>query len=300
MKLPNFICVGANKAGTTSLQNILIQHPRIFLPEEKEIHFFDNNENFSQGIEWYEKYYTGADDSQHLAVGDISPCYMFYDYVPERILQTLGKDVKLIFTLRNPMQRAYSDYLHNFRRGFIDDTDFLSSIETDLKRLKNNTPKEFKDRYNSFVSRGLYGRYIKSYLKFFPKGNMLFLLFEDDFLKNRENAIYELQNFLGVEPLNLELNGVKNNKAYVPKSRGLNKMVYGQNIVKKIAKSVIPSFTIRQKIRDKISSFNSDKNIEVPCISRETETWLYRDFYKDDIAELENIIDRDLSSWKIE
>ena len=70
--LPNFICVGANKAGTTSLQELLKQHPDVYLPEEKEIHYFDNDKSYGVGIEWYQKYYHKFDGQK--AVGDISPC----------------------------------------------------------------------------------------------------------------------------------------------------------------------------------------------------------------------------------
>ena len=114
MSLPNFMCIGASKSGTTSLYDILKQHSNIFLPTFKEPHFFDISPVYEHGISWYDKtYFSGV--KKEKCIGDFTPTYLFDKYAPERILSSLGKNVKFIIILRNPVDRAYSHYLHSKR-----------------------------------------------------------------------------------------------------------------------------------------------------------------------------------------
>src|SRR5437868_3900524 len=106
MALPNFLCVGAQKAGTTTLYEILKQHPDIFLPKKiKETKFFVYEEKFQRGKTWYEKEFF-SEVKNEKAFGEIDPAMMFEEKSAQRIFDTLGKDVKLIFVFRNPVARA--------------------------------------------------------------------------------------------------------------------------------------------------------------------------------------------------
>lgn len=116
MVKPNFLCVGAQKSGTTSLYNILKQHSEVFMPDKKELHFFDWNENFDKSTEWYFQMFQNS--LKFNARGEITPNYIYKDNVAQRIFDTLGKDVKLIFMLRNPADRAFSHYKMRIGRGF--------------------------------------------------------------------------------------------------------------------------------------------------------------------------------------
>ena len=114
-RLPDFLCVGAQKSGTSLLYRLLNQHPEIYLAKGKEIHFFNRDENYNKGIEWYSEHFAGSEDYKR--VGEVTPDYNYVPTVPGRIYKTLGKDIKLIFMLRNPVDRAYSNYWMSFRRG---------------------------------------------------------------------------------------------------------------------------------------------------------------------------------------
>lgn len=105
--LPNFLIVGAARAGTTSLYYYLKQHPDVFMSPKKEIDFFDVDKNFEKGLDWYERYFEGYTGQK--AIGEASPLYMYLEKVPKRIAKVIP-DVKLIFILRNPVDRAYSHY----------------------------------------------------------------------------------------------------------------------------------------------------------------------------------------------
>ena len=103
--LPNFLIIGAPKAGTTSLAAHLDAHPDVFVAEEKEVHYFDDN--FDRGDAWYESRF--AKGAGRRAVGDATPTYMFRQTALERMAALLP-DAKLIAVLRNPVDRMYSHY----------------------------------------------------------------------------------------------------------------------------------------------------------------------------------------------
>ena len=94
--LPEFILVGAAKAGTTSIFDVLSQHPGIFFPPVKELHFFDDDSCYERGREWYESNFAGASAGQ--IAGEATPSYMSYRAIPSRISETVGADIKLIFS----------------------------------------------------------------------------------------------------------------------------------------------------------------------------------------------------------
>ena len=93
MTLPNFMCVGAQKAGTTTLHDILKKHPDIYLPREKETKFFVFDDQYQKGIKFYEREYFSKWRGQK-AVGEIDPTYMFCDHASERIYECLGRELK--------------------------------------------------------------------------------------------------------------------------------------------------------------------------------------------------------------
>jgi hypothetical protein len=117
-RLPSFLVIGAMKAGTTSLYHYLRDHPQVFMPETKEVNFFNPRRNWRRGLGWYEAQFRDA-PPEALAVGEASTSYTKYpwiDGVPERISATLG-DVRLIYVVREPVERMRSQYLHNLATG---------------------------------------------------------------------------------------------------------------------------------------------------------------------------------------
>ena len=127
--LPNFIVVGAPKAGTTSLYYYLKQHPQIYLPSQKELHFFtyrilieksagpgdeSSLKKLCSSLSEYCEYYRNVTDEK--AIGEVSPSYFYHSDVSEKIIQTLG-NIKIVICLRNPIDRSYSNYLHKLRNG---------------------------------------------------------------------------------------------------------------------------------------------------------------------------------------
>lgn len=120
--LPTFLVIGAEKSGTTWLFDVLARHPDIYLPDTKELSFFNHHETnlktsdyfANLGLPWYEAFY--ANFREEIAAGDVSPMYLCDDMAPERIAATIPS-ARLIVILRDPVERAISHYwmAHNKR-----------------------------------------------------------------------------------------------------------------------------------------------------------------------------------------
>lgn len=290
MRLPDFLCVGAAKCGTTSLHAILSGHPEIYLPERKEIHFFENDENYFQGIDWYKQYFEKVQHEK--IVGEITADYMFFDYVPQRIADTLGKNVKLIFMLRDPAERAYSEYLFNVRRGF-----FTGSFEESLQNEKKYNPNKFENRYYTHIYRSLYSQHISKMLKVFSnKSNIEFILFEEDFIRNKETTFIRLFNFLGISNHQLQLEQVFK-PAYVPRYQSLQNLFYQKSKFKSAVKKFLPSYKIRRKLKDQLlPAINSSKE-KVEKLNEKLKKELIEKYFYDDIKNTEKLIGRNLDGW---
>jgi hypothetical protein len=116
--LPTFIVIGAMKAGTTSLHGYLNQHPDVFMSDPKELNFFSAQHNWGKGLSWYEAHFAGA--SGAVAIGESSPGYTMFPFfpgIPERIAAVLP-NIRLIYVVRDPIERMLSEYVHARARGF--------------------------------------------------------------------------------------------------------------------------------------------------------------------------------------
>lgn len=220
MKLPKFIICGAMKSGTTSLHSYLSQHPEIFMPEGRaqETHYFDDPKNYAKGLDWYKDCFKEGKEKQ--LIGQTSPLYMYLDYVPERIYRLLP-EIKLLFILRNPVDRAYSHYWHEWKKNREFKT-FERALNLEGKRLESGN---FSDLRNySYFSRGYYFEQISKYLQFFDKGQIKVVIFEElksDLQKN----ISECYRFLNVDEHFLPQSMGIENATLLPKFRLLKKIL---------------------------------------------------------------------------
>lgn len=194
--LPSFIIIGAQRCGTTSLFNYIIQHPSVKKPLYKEIHFFDNYYGaYNLGFSWYRGHFpfnifshlkTNTQNPRFIT-GEATPYYMFHPLCPLRIKEALP-DVKLIAILRNPVERAYSHYQHSVREGY-ETMSFKEALEKETARLKSEREKilsipdyySFNHNRYSYLSRGIYINQLQNWRKYFPKEQILILRSEDLF-----------------------------------------------------------------------------------------------------------------------
>ena len=178
--LPNFLIIGAMKAGTTSLYSYLGVHPEVFMSETKELHYFVAEKNLRRGLGWYERQFRQA--GQAIAVGEASTDYTKYPLfrgVPERIAKLIP-GVRLIYVLRNPLERIRSHYLHDVARGkerrWIGDA--VSGNE-------------------HYLAPSRYALQIEEYLEHFPREQLL-LVTSEDLRNDRRATLRRVHDFIGV------------------------------------------------------------------------------------------------------
>lgn len=151
--LPNFLVIGAMKAGTTSLHRYLREHPQVFMPEEKELDFFVAEKHWARGRSWYEARFAAADGA--VAVGEASPTYAMHPQFPgvaDRVAELLPH-ARLVYSVRHPIERMRSHYLHEVEKGrerapigraLVTDRRYLdaSRYATQLERYLDHFPAE--------------------------------------------------------------------------------------------------------------------------------------------------------------
>ncbi len=171
----DFIIIGVQRGGTTSLSYNLSKHPDIYInsdknPEKSEVHYFDLN--LHKGLDWYKKQF----NYKFKCVGEKTPDLINIPYTFP-IMQSVNPYVKLIILLRDPIGRAYSAWKLEVSRD-MEIRSFEDAIQDELKEplIENQT---FFTIQKSYLQRGLYAKYIKQLLNWFPKQNMFFILFDD-------------------------------------------------------------------------------------------------------------------------
>ena len=182
---PGFIIIGAGKSGTTSMYNYLKHHPNIIASNSKEVEFFGFNK-FNFGINWYQKQFpTAPDDGKKYLFFEASAGYIWRKDAPKDLF-TSFPETKLIVMLRDPIDRAYSNYKMWMRAGkkpisFEDAIDEKSS-SVDV---------------NFVIKAGIYVNYLKQWLSYFPQDQFLIVRFED-FVLNPDATVNQVFRFIGL------------------------------------------------------------------------------------------------------
>jgi hypothetical protein len=181
-RLPNLILIGAMKCATTSLHFYLGLHPQISMSREKELNFFVRERNWPKGIDWYKSQFTGVAQ----IYGESSPSYTNYPIftgVPERIAAVVPA-AKLIYLVRDPIERTISHYIHEFAAHGEHRT--FAAVMAD-----------FHD--NRYLSRSLYYMQLEQYLRYFPRSQVL-VMTQEELYAERRKTLETIFRFLDVEP----------------------------------------------------------------------------------------------------
>lgn len=208
---PAFFIIGVQKGGTTSLAQYLLQHPKVVKPQRKDIYFFNNQVNYHKGISWYRAHFAhrlyqrlhgirkGVKDT---VTFDATPNYFPVMAAAPRI-KTHYPDTKLILLLRNPVERAWSNYRMSRWHGF-EPLSFEEALQYEDMRVAEETEKEKNPDYHSYVmqrlayrTNGIYVRYLREWQKHFSPGQMLILRSEDLFEKPAE-IFRQVTDFIGL------------------------------------------------------------------------------------------------------
>ena len=197
----DFIIIGVQKGGTTSLHHHLSRHPEVYVPESKEVPFFTLDERYAKGVDWLlEKYYAGAPEGARL--GKATPQYMLgspeapTEAVAHRIARTLP-DVKLIALLREPISRAVSQWRMAVRKGH-DARSFERAARDLLHPRALDAARRVPKGTNSYLTQGEYGRILSAYAANFPREQLL-VERSADLSADTEVVFERICRFLGVD-----------------------------------------------------------------------------------------------------
>lgn len=199
--LPDFLVLGAQKAGTTALYAYLRWHPGITGPSWKEVSFFDRH--WWRGESWYRGHFPLRSGGR--LVGEASPSYLFHPLAPERA-RAVVPDARLLVVLRDPVDRAYSQYQHEVALG-REPLSFEDALEAEDERLRGEVerlqsdPKAFSFAWwnHTYVSRGMYADQLERWFEHFPREQVLALTTEE--LGERPAQTYaSVLSFLGAAP----------------------------------------------------------------------------------------------------
>jgi hypothetical protein len=285
----DFIGIGAQRCATTWISQCLKEHPQVCFSSKKEVDFFTREE---QDLKYYKSFFDHCPNKK--VKGEFSPQYMHPEYAPPertaRRIKEIFPDVKLIACLRNPIERAYSQYF----------------LEKELQRETAPTFEEaISKNIHKYIEAGFYYTLLKPYLDLFPRKNILILIHED-IEKNPLDFIQNIYNFIEINPSfippslnkNLALPPKKNlyfisliNRADILGRRKLIEIL-------KLAKinPLINFWRKKEKEKDYPMPL-ARSSISRPKMKLETRKYLQR-IYKNEVTHLSRVINRDLSVWK--
>ncbi len=283
------------KAATTSLYTYLRQHPDIFMTSIKEPMFFNNfqkKNNFkihgrkTKKITTFEQYYPLFDAvKEEKAIGEASPAYISNKDCPS-LIQEYFPDAKIIAILRNPVARAYSNFLHARRA----DREPISEFEIAFNKEEERKNENWSPLYY-YKEKGYYAKQLEPYYSLFPKENIKILLFED-LIKNPIETSQEIFKFLNVDDSFIPDTRGKTNVSGIPKGIFgwlIMKLRY-YNLIPNIQFSnYLPAFIVQSLFK---VAYKKPKPLNKKVFQRLTQT-----FYKEDILTLEVLIGKNLQHW---
>ncbi len=295
--MPNFLIIGAQKAGTTALWHYLDWHPQIYMSPVKEPGFFvfkDDKPDFcgpkdldsfryvTTDLESYSNLFAGA--SNEIAIGEASTWYLYSSKAPN-LIQKYIPNVKLIAILRNPVDRAYSSFMHLIRDEREPESDFAYALKEENSRINNNW--EYLWHYRQM---GFYSLQIKRYFEKFTPSQIQIHLYED-LNHNPSELLKKIFRFLNVDETQMPEVYTRLNISGTRKSKLIENLLQEDNTLKNFLKPVFPI-----KFRKNIANYMRTKNYKKPSCPLKIRQELI-EIFREDILELQDLIQRDLSHW---
>ncbi len=189
--LPDFVVLGTQKGGTSYFYRLLTEHPLVRAAAAKELHFFDRH--FAKGVGWYRRCFSEGErvDGHSTVTGEASPSYLFDPQVPERMAQVVP-EARLIALLRNPVDRAYSQYQMQVRRG-KEARSFEEATEEEMALAEGRG--KAVNKTTSYLARGLYAEQLERF-SFFGARDRLLVLKSEDFFPRHSEVLGHVLRFL--------------------------------------------------------------------------------------------------------
>jgi len=295
IKKPNLFIVGAAKSGTTSLYRYISKHPEIFFCNLKEPRYFSSKyKKFPHNGpgDYVADNFTIKEESKYLdlfksvnnkkIIGEASVDYLYY-YNTAYDIKKFSPNAKIIVILRNPIDRAFSAYVHLKGAG-RENLPFEEALKQEKNRMSHNY--EFIWFYKGV---GKYYQQLKTYLEVFGEENVLIILF-DELNKDVKSVIKKMMFFLNIDPGIIIDDHIKYNFSGIPRNKIIDLILKNRKL-QHMSKKVFPAQIVR-RIGYKIA----EKNLKKPIIAEKTRFELIK-YFTEDIIMLQNLVSRDLSMW---
>lgn len=297
MTMPNFMLLGAAKAGTTSLYAYLRQHPQIYLPRIKEPNFFAYGEapfalqgpgaeilrrNTIMTPTQYTQLFAGV--TTETAIGEASVTNL-WPRACERI-QHYAPSAKFIVLLRQPADRAYSHFLYHRSLGLEPQADFAAALADEPNRLRQQWPLHF-----CYQSMSHYAADLQNYLRHFPREQLRIYLYEE-LVAQPQQLLQEVFAFLGVAATFAPDISIRYNVSRLPRAVRLQTFLRQTHWLKAWLKPYLPA-KLRQQLVQKAVSYAWKKP---PPLDAQRRNAITRNF-AEEIDQLQTLLERDLSHW---
>jgi hypothetical protein len=310
--LPNFVYIGTPKSGSATISQILRKHPQVFTPRPKELNFFNQSREYDKGLSWYEENYFSAYSGEPIAC-DNSIGYASGNVGQNlsRIAADLGSDLRILITVRHPVDRAYSQYCMARYKGQFETMGFAAAVrdalaaegtygDEDLRCIEGrsyySSPRDMSIfRHCMYVTPGLYADLVGRCWGIFSPAKVL-VLFTEDMASDLPGTLERLTDFLGVDPISVGTN-VRANEATAlryPWLRRFYNSVYSNGWVRRTVDGLSSSH--RKALRRRLMSWNYRPNDRVPAAEPEGQR-LLQSRYLQEILQLQEMTGRDLSHW---
>jgi len=280
MRLPTFLIPGAPKCGSTTLFRWLQSHPDVFMPERKEPNFF--GQNWDKGLAWYADFFAEAGDRR--AVGECSVWTMGQAEAPARVRATIP-DVRLVFLLRDPARRAWSEYWFRRQRGDIDMPPLAEYVRT-------------PEGQRSLLRTGLYRAQLEAWLAEFPRERMLFLATEALSARPRESWQRACVH-IGVDPASEPDFGERHNETRVVGNPAAFRSAKAAWRAASRALDAVGLRPVTDAVRRRRLALQGVmlRDGRPPELDEPTRAFL-ADYYREDAAALAEDFGVDVSAWK--
>ena len=305
-RYPDFLVFGAPKCGTTSIYRWLDQHPEIYMSDKKEPHFFAyppgetidyRGPRDSEVVERmyvrdpaeYRGLFAGASGRR---CGEASAMHLYYSGAARRAVEAQS-DIRLVISLRDPVQRAFSNFLHLRRDGREPIAGFEEALAAEERRIASDWMPIWH-----YTGLSHYAPQLVEVLRSVPREQVEIVIFEE-VIETPRRALAELCEFIGVDSdFSFELD-VRRNRSGVPRSKvahSLYEWMRWGEAVKGIVRSLLGRTWARQ-IKQRAVSWIEEKNLARPSLDADTEEELRRRF-EDDIAFVERLLGRRVDAWR--
>lgn len=302
--LPNFIIGGVNNGGTSFLYSALKQHPEVYMPEDMrpEPAFFFKSWEYEKGLDYYCDRWFSSVPENSVAIGEKSTNYLFGGkIVAERMYEALP-EVKLIFILRNPIERAWANYRFTVLQG-LEDLSFEEALKIESERLKSESGRWAEIQPRNYTSRGFYAQKLKEFLSFYPR-SQLYLIKSELFSSDTYNELRNVYKFLGLNDLDFQIEtpaGYSSPSVIDPSIQVELRNYFGERydeIIEAIREEIdLTQFIIRNEDNEAIQRLKNNMKNEKEKLPTSARKYL-SDLYADDMKELKGIVDFDISDWK--